>query len=503
MSATARSPFLQAHAAPAGPGAVGSTALAAILADRWIVPIFALNLAHVYVYSRLYPEHRLDADLLAYFTFFRNWLSGDSTLHSLAYYSAPKALLVFTIGMLGNATAALACTAIASAVLGTVVYVIARDSFGLPAALATSVFLLFDPSKAFLTLKSSADLYLALLLFLAVLLANRDRLFAAAACLFLSVLVKPVTLPCAAYFLTVSGNRTRRWLATIIPFGAVPLVLLVNHALLGGALGGARFFDEFATMADMPPLGPTEVVHYALWSQLVKIRFVATASWGLLGMLMWVRSDRSRLIGPLFLMPLLFLCGYVLLSATAPFPPYFRYFWPLEIWFLLFLVFGIFEGARRLAGTDRWLRRAIIAMVLLLLADASIGRQLDYRHDYALPIERAMRFAEIARGTLRAQELPAETVVAPLSLLPYMTWHFPDAVRAHTFDTAERVTRERLMVNPDWIVDIPGMYKTDATRQWIQTLVQNGGYEVSASDGESALLRRAGLRRLDAARSTQ
>ena len=113
------------------------------------------------------------------------------------------------------------------------------------------------------------------------------------------------------------------------------------------------------------------------------------------------------------------------------------------------------------------------------------------------------RFAETARSTLSAQATAAETVVAPLSLLPYMTWHFPDAARARRVDTAERLTRDRLMANPDWIVDIPPMYKTDATREWVQTIVRNGGYEVSASDGESALLRRAGLGRADSPRSPE
>jgi hypothetical protein len=111
------------------------------------------------VFSWAYPLHRYDPDLLAYLTYFRNWASGDATLHAMAYFTAPKLLLVFTLGALGNPTAACACTALVSALLGTVVYLIARDAFGRPTALVASFFLLLDPSKAMLTLKSSADLY--------------------------------------------------------------------------------------------------------------------------------------------------------------------------------------------------------------------------------------------------------------------------------------------------------------------------------------------------------
>ena len=458
--------------------------------DAWLVAIVAVNLAHIAVYSRLYPEHQLDPDLIAYFTYFRNWLHGDPTLQSLAYYTAPKTLLVFTLGMLGSTSAALACTAVASAVLGAVVYAVARDAFGRPVALATSVFLLADPSKAFLTLKSSADLYLALLLFLAIWLAGRERWIGAALTLFFSVLIKPVTLPCAAYVLAVDGERRRRWIAALIPFGALPLVFLANHALLGSAVGGAHFFAEFASMAEMQRLGPAELVHYAIWSQLVKIRFVATASWGMLGIVLWLRSDRARLTAPLLLMPLLFLFGYLALATAMPFPPYFRYFWPLEIWFLMFLVFGAFEGARRLAHGDRWLHGAIVAIVLLLLTDGMVGRQLDYRGTYAVPIERSLRFAEAARRLLPPNDLGGTAIVTPLSLLPSMTWHFPAAARTGGLDTAERLTRERLVAHPDWILDIPAMYKTASTRRWIEDLARSGGYEIVASDGQSALLRR-------------
>lgn len=459
--------------------------------DWWVAAVLIANLAHVLAFSRLYPEHRLDPDLLAYFTFFRNWLAGDSTLHGLAYYTGPKALLVFTLGALNSASAALACTAVASALLGAAVYVAARDAFGRTTALVASAFLLLDPSKAFLTLKSSADLYLALLLFLAIVLADRERLLAAALCVFLSALIKPVTLPCAAYFLAAPGTARRRWSAALLPFAALPLILLTNHALLGSAFGGSRFFSEFASMAAQDPIGPGEIVHYAVWSQLIKNRFVSTASWGLIGVLLWLANDRTRINRPLLLMPPLFLAGYVGLSAVLPFPPYFRYFWPLEVWMLVFVAYGAFEGARRLAGGNEHLRHAIIAIVLALLADGLIGHQLDYQRDYAMPIERSLRFAAAATDVVQSHA--DASIVAPVGLLPYLMWRLPEAGRNGRVETAERLAREQLAPQPDWIIDLPRMYKTDASRQWIAALARDGSYQVYGTDGESSLLVRPGV----------
>ena len=458
--------------------------------DPWVVGVFVANLAHLAVFAWLYPAHRLDPDLLAYFTYFRNWASGDATLYGMAYFTAPKLLLVFTLGALGNPTAAFACTALVSALLGTVVYLIARDAFGRPTALVASFFLLLDPSKAMLTLKSSADLYLAFLILLAVFLAERDRLIAAAVCVLLSALVKPVTLPCAAYFLIAPGSRTRRWTATLIPAAAVPLILLGHQILLGGPLRGAQFFEEFTTMTDGVPIGPGEVVHYAVWSQLIKIRFAATASWGILGLLLWAADDRTRLTRPLVAMPVLFLGGYLMLSAVAPYPPYFRYFWLLEIWFLLFLAYGAVEGARRIAPDNTRLRRAVTAVVLVLLADGLIGRQLDYRRDYALPLEQSMHVATAVTDVLKARRASGETVVAPLGLLPYLIWELRDAGREGRVDTAERITREHLAAAPEWIVDLPRMYATDATREWMAAIVRAGHYDAVAGNGQGALLHR-------------
>lgn len=468
--------------------------------DWCAAAVFLATIAQVLALARLYPEHRFDPDLLAYFTYFRNWLTDDRTIQHMPYFTAPKLLLVFTLGALGDATLAFYCSALASAALSTVLYLLCRDSFGRTTAVLTSLVLLLEPSKAMLTLTSSADLYLGLLLFLAVLLCDRGRPLAAAVSLLSAALVKPVALPCAAYFLLGANRAPRRWLAAAIPFLAVPIMLLGNRVLLGNAFSGAQFFVEFASMGGAAAIGPGEVVHFALWSQLVKSRFVATASFGVVGILLWIADDRARLTRPLLLMPLLFLAGYLGLSVVTPFPPYFRYFWPLEIWFLPFVIFGTVESARRIAAGNRRLEYAVAVAILVLLADSLVGRSIDYRRDYALPAEHSMALAESAREILRARRQAGEVVLVPLGLLPFMLWEFPDAARDQLVYTAERVARDDAPVEPDWILYVPGMYTSDRTRERVSAIIRQGRLAVVVGDEQAALFGPAGNGAADAPR---
>ncbi len=458
--------------------------------DRWPAIVFLANLLHTAAFASAYPNQRFDPDLLAYLTYFRNWLGGDPTLHGIAYFTHPKALMVFGLGPLGNASLALCVTALASAALGSTVYLIARDGLGKHTALLVSALLLLDPSKALLTLKSSADLYVAFFLFAAIRLADRRRVLAAAGCLLLSALVKPVTLPCAAYFLTVDAPRRRRWLAALIPMLAVPLIALATQALLGSVHGTDRFLEEFAALRGGDSVGPESVIHFALWTQLVKSRFLATAAWGFVGLVLWIAGDRRRLGSPLLLMPLLFLFGYLLLGFTSHFMPFFRFFWTLEVWFLMFIVYGAVETARRLAAPQRWVQAAVVGIVVVLLIDNFVARQIDYRRDFGLPFEHSMTFADTATRVLREQRADGQSVLIPLALLPYMMWEFPRAGRAQLIDTAERGALNPQAAPPDWIVYIPLIYASDAAKRWVPRVIQEGGYEVRGGDGDAALLAR-------------
>jgi hypothetical protein len=353
---------------------------------------------------------------------------------------------------------------------------------------------MLDPSKALLTLNSSADLYVTLFVFSAIYLLERDRLLVAAGCLFLSALVKPVTLPCAACFLMSEQGGRRRWVAAASPLLAVPLIAWSNHALLGSVHGTDHFLEEFTALRGGDSLGPDTVFHFALWTQLVKSHFIATSAWGFVGLAVWIGADRRRLLSPLLLMPLLFLSGYVLLGFISRFMPFFRFFWLLEVWFLMFVIYGAVEAATRLAeSTQPWVRGAIIAIVAILLADNFIVRQTDYRRDLWLPFEQSMHFAADAQHLLRAEGREGQAVLIPLALLPYMMWEFPETARAHHIETAERVALGQQVVQPDWILYIPRIYASDAARQWLPHLIETGNYELRAVDGDAALLALPGV----------
>ena len=290
--------------------------------DGWAAALFALHVAQAVVVARLYPWLTYDTDLLAYFVYFRNWLDGTTGLHGIAFFPVPKPLLVFVLGPLGHPAWAFACSAAVSGAFGVVVYLLGRRTFGRTVGVVTSILLLLDAEKAVLAVRSKADLYLALLLFVALYLGVRRRLVGSALCVFLSALVKPVTLPCSVFFLLADAPRRTRWLCALVPLAAVPLILLANHVLVGGALAPASFFAGFTALRETAAIGPGEVLHFVVWTQLVRHAFATTAVLGLVGLVVWLRRDRRRLTSPVLLLPLLFLGGWVLLGVASPYTPF-------------------------------------------------------------------------------------------------------------------------------------------------------------------------------------
>ena len=83
--------------------------------DLWPQTFFCLHAAHSVWYAGLYPHGVFDPDLLAYFVYFRNWLTHTSSLHEIDYFTVPKPLLVFGLGPLADASLAFMITAVASA----------------------------------------------------------------------------------------------------------------------------------------------------------------------------------------------------------------------------------------------------------------------------------------------------------------------------------------------------------------------------------------------------
>lgn len=460
--------------------------------DQWPKIFFCLHAAHSVWYAGLYPHGVYDPDLLAYFVYFENWLAGSAALHDVDYFTVPKPLLVFGLGPLADASLAFMITAIASAFVGSLVYLIGRETFGRVQGGLMSAVLLLDIERATLTLRSSADLYVALFLMAAIYASLRRRYLWAGLAIGVATLVKPVALPCALHLLAVQDDRRRwAWAAAIIPFCFVPLVFASNYALLGSLLGPDRFFAGFDTMSEGTLMPAGEVLRFVVWVQLVKSSFVATAPIGFLGMVTWLAGDKARLTHPFFLVPLLFLLGYVALSTVTPFVPFFRFFWLVQVWFVGFIVHGVAAIGCALGGERRWARVAMMGALLAFLCDDHLVRQLRYRHAFAGPFQNAMAFVASTSPTLTHQRREGETILTPIAFLPYLLWQLDDA-RAHpsVLVLAEQWARSSTRAKPDWILYVPESYLSRETRHFVEQLLATGDYATRIVEGNSALLER-------------
>ena len=459
--------------------------------DWWPAALFGAHLIQVLCIAHWHPVQLFDPDLLAYFTYFRNWLASDTSLYGVPYFTHPKPLLVFSLGPLGNVWWAFSCSAIASAFLGSLVYIIGRDAFGRLAGILLSGFLLIDQSKALLTLRSSADLYITLLLFLMIYLCGRGRLGLASVSLFLSALIKPVTLPCALCFVANEDRRKSAWLWALIPFLALPLTLWSNRVLLGSAFASEHFLLDFAAMRDTQPIAFGEVLHFVVWKQLVQNRFMSTAPLGFIGLLLWLAGDRRRLTSPLFLAPLLFVGGYAALSLASPYMPFFRFFLPVEIWFLGFLIFGLLETARQLAGGRGWVKGAVAVLLMFFLTNDFVLRAERYRDTFAVPFEKSMTFVQTAVEVMMQKPASRERILAPLGVLPYLVWELKSRGSSDVILTAEQVALDGTAARAEWVLHVPPSYASDKARDYVARMIAAGGYEVRLTDGVAALLRLA------------
>ena len=464
--------------------------------DWWPLGLFVAHLTHNLWFAHQYPDGTYDPDLIAYFVYFKNWLAGSTALHDIAYFTVPKPLLVFGLGPLDDPLPAFWITAILAGGLGALLYLIGRDVFGRLAGVLLSAVTLLDIERATLTLRSSADFYVALFLCLAIYASMQRRFVASGVALALSVLVKPITLPCVLHLLAVEGDdRVRARWAALIPVAAVPLVLFSNFTLMGSIAGPERFFSGFDALSEGTAMPTGELIRFVVWVQLVKTAFVSTAPFGFLGLALWLGRGKTRLTHPFLLVPLLFLGGYVAMSVKEPFVPFFRFFWLLQVWFAGFIVFAMVEVARRFARGQRAWRWGVTCALGFFLVDDHLMRQLHYRHHFAGPFEEAMSFVKLTPPTFTRERSAGETVLTPLAFLPYLLWQLDDA-RTHPalVITAEQVAADAALPPPDWIVYVPQAFLKQETRDYVQRLLAQGGYEPRLVRGEAALLARTGRR---------
>lgn len=447
--------------------------------DHWPVALAILHFAHTLWYGRLYPDGIYDPDLLAYFVYWKNLVTGTTSLHGASYFTVPKPLSVFLLGPLGSAPAAFGLSAVCAAGFGVLVYLIGRRLFGRATGVLCSIAVLLDIDRATLTAHSSADFFLTLFLFGSIYATLTRRYALSGSALLLAALAKPVALPCLLHLLAVDEpDRKRARLAALIPLLAIPLGLLSNQLLLGSPMGSERFFAEFAAMSEGSPMPASDLLRFVLWVELAKTIFIATAPFGVLGLVVWIGRDPRRLTNPFFLVPICFLLGYLAMSITTPFVAFARFFWPLQVWFGCFVVFGIMETARRLTPGRPRLRMGLAAGLLFFLLDGQMARQLHYRGHFAEPFQETMEFVASTAPLLTTERAAGETILAPLAFLPYLLWTLDDA-RQHPelVRTAEAFAQSASPQPPDWILYVPKIAIGAKTVEAENALLATGLYK--------------------------
>lgn len=459
--------------------------------DRWPLALAAIHLGHTLWFASVYPEVVYDPDLLAYFVYFKNLLTGTTSLHDASYFTVPKPLLVFLLGPLDSAQAAFAVSALAAAAFGALVYLIGSRVFGRTVGILCSLVLLLDVDRATLTARASADFFLTLFLFASIYATLTRRYLLSGVAILLAGLIKPVALPCLVHLLAVDGeDRRRAWAGAAIPLVALPLTLLSNQLLLGSPFGTQRFFAGFAAMSDGVQMPTGDLLRFVLWVELAKTIFTATAPFGVAGVVVWLARDKRRLTNPFFLVPLALLGGYVVLSVTTPFIAFFRFFWPVQVWFACFVVFGIVEACRRLAPEPRALRLGITAALLFFLFDEQMARQLKYRTHFAVPFQDAMGFVGTTDALLASARAPGETILTPLAFFPYLLWTIDDA-RLHPdlIRMAELQDKAGGETPPDWVLYVPQFFLRQEVRAHVDALLASGLYAplLAGPDGVGAV----------------
>jgi len=486
--------------------------------DIWLLMLFGLHLGHALLFATLYPYHVQDTDLLAYFIYFQNlpdWpnlqnLFDPQTLSPSGRFFVPKPLLCFLLGPLGNAQWAFYVTAVMSAALGSVVYLVGRHFFSRGLGILLSLFLLLDPFKGILTLESSADLYVTLFLFLALYGFAVHRPSVSAVCLLLSALVKPVALPCAAIFFlrpdksdpadpadsanpaepVADNTTTPLWRWALIPGLAIPLILFSNWLLLGSIFGSAKLLAEFTALRQTAPLPAQDFLHFIFWEHFIQYRFSFSAVFGLIGLLLWISTKKQRLTSPFFLLPLFFLGGYVLIGFISPHTPFLRFYWPIEIWLLAFILYGVLEGTRRIFSSHTRLRPFVIALLLVFPLGDAFHHHMTYRNLFILSFENEMAFVTSAVEVLKQEKQPHETILSPVAFMPYVMWELQIPEWAGPIIPAEEISLQKPGTQPDWIVYVPKISANPQSVQHVKQLIDQGAYKLRLRSQTAALLHR-------------
>lgn len=453
-----------------------------------------------------YPNAHLDADLLSYLSYYRDWSEGAATPFG---YTVPKVLPVALFGPTGSPEAAFVLSLAAAAAGGAFVFLLTHRIFGLAVAVVAGLAYVFDPLRSILTLRSSADLFVGVALLGAMYALSIRAVLWAGIAILVASLAKPLALVCGLAVLIVPGvSWPRRIAAAALPFLALPAVAGLEAALdgrsvLAGVLSLALPDDHnaFVRVAQGPPLGWLASLEMLVVDWFGRLLFARTWPLLVIGLVLYVARSflvwRAEGEGEdtvdgqwvVLAVPLLLMAAYVGLALLDPFVFFTRFFWIVAAAFTILAAYGAVAMASY-APLPQWGRAFLVGVfALALLAD----RFDDFSWRKQLMLDPFETHASLAdRGVeIIADEGRCEgAAVVPLAYLPLAAWRAPGKLRRGELCATEDWAAGRGCIRPTCVLVMPAAPTTEVARKASNRLLR-AGWTVEVSDDHGALVRQA------------
>lgn len=457
--------------------------------------------------AQWYPNAHLDADLLSYLAYYRDWSAGVATPFG---YTVPKVLPVALFGPMGSPEASFALSLAVAAIGGGFAFLLAARVFGIGVAVLASVAYVFDPLRSILTLRSSADLFVGVGLLGAMYALSVRAVIWAGLAILVASLAKPLALVGGLAVLVVPRVAlSRRLVAAALPLLALPAVAGLDAALDGRsavagvlALGLPDDHNAFVRVAQGPPLGWLESLDMLFMDWFGKLLFARTWPLLLIGVLLYAgrtivlwrdRDSDSGHAQPIdrqfvvLAVPLLLTGAYVALAILDPFVFFTRFFWILAAALTILAAYGAVAIASY-APLPAWGRGVLIGIFgLALLAD----RFDDFAWRKQLMLDPFETHASIAD---RGVEVIADdgrckgAAVVPLAYLPLAAWRVPGKLRRGELCAMEDWAAGRGCGEPTCFLVMPAAPTTEAAREASHRLLRSG-WTIELSDDHGALVR--------------
>lgn len=469
---------------------------------------FAVVLQGVFLAHR-YPNAHLDADLLSYLAYYRDWSAGVATPFG---YTVPKVLPVALFGPIGSPEVSFAVSLAAAALGGAFAFLLAAKVFGLGVAVLAGVAYVFDPLRSILTLRSSADLFVGVGLLAAMYALSVRAVLWAGLGILVASLAKPLALVGGLAVLVVPGvSLSRRIAAAAVPLLALPAVAALDAALDGRsvvagvlALGLPDDHNAFVRVAQGPPLGWVESLEMLFVDWFGTLLFARTWPLLLIGVLLYVgrtflasrdrssRGEEGRQVdGQLVVLgvPLLLTGAYVGLAMLDPFVFFTRFFWVLAAALTILAAYGAVAIAAY-APLPRWGRAVLVGVFgLALLADRF--DDFTWRKQLMLdPFETHASIADRGVAVIADDGRCKGAAVVPLAYLPLAAWRVPDKLRRGELCAMEDWAAGRGCGEPTCFLVMPAAPTTEAAREASHRLLRSG-WTIELSDDYGALVRQA------------